>query len=229
MLHGSEAFFRERAETRRRVALFAAGLGLGLLAALLALLTPTLRPTVDRIDQAVRFGYLSDRERVVQHIRLEAEPGPDRALRDVGRVLEHSTLRGGNPKPELAHRPDAQPETRPRIEGPGESFEDRVARALSRHSDVPLVLADQLVVEKLVRPPYPEEARSKNIEGRVAILALVDTSGAISDVSIVSPSGDLSLDQAAVTAVWQCRFRPYRVSGVVKEVYVVIPFNFTIY
>ena len=229
MLHGSEAYFRERARAQRRVAATAAVLGAMLVALLLATLAPPFRQNIERLDRAVRFGYLSNQEHVVRRILLEADPGPDRALRDVGHVMVRPAQKGGAPNPAISHHPDATPETRPPIVGPGESFEDRVARALARHSDVPLVLPDQLVVDKLVRPLYPEDAREKNIEGRVAILALVDTSGAVADVSVVSPSGYEPLDRAAVTAVWQCRFRPYREDGAVREVYVVIPFNFTIY
>jgi TonB family protein len=228
MLHGSEAYFRERASARRRVAATAAVLGAALFALLLATLAPPFKKNIEHLDLMVRFGYLSDQEHVVRRILLEADPGPDRALRDVGHVSVRPAQKGGAPTP-ISRPSVARPETRPPVIGPGESFEDRVARALARHSDVPLVMPDQLVVEKLVRPLYPEDAREKNIEGRVAVLALVDTSGAVADVSLVSPSGYEPLDRAAITAVWQCRFRPYHEDGAAKEVYVVIPFNFTIY
>ena len=229
MLHGSAAYFRGRAAARRRVAVFAAVLGAVLAAALLGTMLPPLHRAIERLDREVRFGYLSDQERVVRHITLDADPGPDRALRDVGRVVMRSEQKGGTPAPTHPRAGEATPDQRPPVVGPGESFEDRVARALARHSDVPLVLQDQLIVDTLVRPVYPEDARERNIEGRVAILALVDTTGAVADVSVVSPSGFDPLDRAAISAVWQCRFRPYHESGVVKEVYVLIPFNFSMY
>jgi TonB family protein len=144
-------------------------------------------------------------------------------------VESRASSRGGNPRATRAQRPGAMPETRPTIEGPGDALENMLARATARRSDVPVVLPDQLVIDKLVRPVYPEEAREKNIEGKVSVLALVDTTGAVVEVDVVGDSAHHLLEQAAVSAVWQCRFRPYRIAGKPREVYVVIPFNFTIY
>ena len=229
MDHGSAAYFRERERAARRVAalcLATAGVTFG---ALLATFLPPLRSRIERVSRDVRFGIIGDRERFVRHIRLEADPGPDTPLQNVGKVVSRGSSRGGDPRPARSKSENAQPESRPRIEGPGESFENMLARAMARRSDIPIVLPDQLVIEKLVRPVYPEDAREHNIEGKVSVLALVDTTGAVVSADVVGGIGHPALQQAAVAAVWQCRFRPYRIAGKKREVYVVIPFNFTIY
>ena len=80
-----------------------------------------------------------------------------------------------------------------------------------------------------MRPSYPEEARSKGIEGKIAILALVDTLGQISEVEVVSGTELNELALASTEAVMKCRFRPYMVDGRVSEVYAMFRFNFRIY
>jgi protein TonB len=49
------------------------------------------------------------------------------------------------------------------------------------------------------RKTYPDEARRRGEEGRVAIRFTVDRSGRVLDTAIVSPSGSALLDEAAMT------------------------------
>lgn len=229
MEHGSAAYFAERARCARRVALAACGVAVALLAPLLLSYAPLISAPAERLRENLRFGVRGDEARYVRRILIRYDPGRDAALHEVGDVVERSERRGGREGPRAPDTESGRPETRPPLAGPGASFENLMARALARRSDVPVVPPDQLVIEKLVRPIYPDEARDRNIEGRVSILALVDTLGAVVDVDVVPGPAHESLVLAAVTAVWQCRFQPYRVEGIPREVYVVMPFNFTIY
>lgn len=229
MDHGSAGYFAERARFERRLSAITCVVSAVLLAPLVLSYAPLLRDPADRMREDLRFGVRGDQERYVRRIRLEAQPGRDASLRDLGRVVSRTARRGGDPRPRRPAKEAGRPEFRPPIEGPGESFENLLARALARRSDIPVVPPDQLVIEKLVRPIYPDDARERNIEGRVSVLALVDTLGAVVDVDVVGGSIHDSLVRAAVTAVWQCRFQPYRIRGKAREVYVVMPFNFTIY
>lgn len=229
MEHGSAAYFLERAHSARRVVLTALAVGTLLLAPMLFSYARPFRSRADRMRDDLRFGILGDQARYVRRIILEAAPGPDAALRDVGKVASRAERRGGSPRPRRPATEPGKPEFRPPIEGVGESFENLLARALARRSNVPVVPSDQLVIKELVRPVYPEDAREKNIEGRVSVLALVDTLGEVVEVEVVRRDAHESLIRAAITAVWQCRFQPYRIEGRPTEVYVVMPFNFTIY
>lgn len=227
MDHGSAAYFAERARCARRTALTACALSVAVFAPLLVSYAPFLRHPADEVRRRLRFGVLGDEARYVRRIILEAAPGRDNALRDIGPVAARGARRGGSPIPRRPTVEAGRPEFRPPIEGPGESFQDLLARALARKSDVPVVPPDELVIQTLVRPIYPEDARDRNIEGRVSVLALVDTLGAVVDVDVVDGVHE-SLVRAAVNAVWQCRFQPYRIRGRAREVYVVMPFNFRI-
>ena len=66
-------------------------------------------------------------------------------------------------------------------------------------------------LERHVDPIYPAEARRLNIEGRVILQALVTEEGAVEDLKVIA--GDQLLARAAMNAVTQWRYRPYRLNG----------------
>jgi protein TonB len=70
-------------------------------------------------------------------------------------------------------------------------------------TEMPRLLAE-------VRIPYPEAARSKGIEGPVAIDLLIDAEGAVRDATLLSGPGG-GLNEAALEAVRGVRFRPARI------------------
>ena len=75
-------------------------------------------------------------------------------------------------------------------------------------SPVPLYELDsQPTVIGDVRIPYPEDARSRGIEGTVVLSVLVDEGGRVRAVKVISGPGG-GLDQAAAKAVERIRFRP---------------------
>jgi TonB family protein len=227
MTHGTQSFFAERARNGRRLSLIAATLGF----VLLAVLRGGARvPAVQKaLNDPVRFGF-EGREQYVRRITLTAPPGSAQTLRDLGAVLERSARRGGRKTPASSGTKAAEPETRTRVEGPGLSPEDLLARAFSRRSDVPVMQSEDLIIEKLVRPAYPEHAYDHNIEGRVAVMALVDTNGRVVEVQVEAsdPLARREFGEAASDAVWRCVFRPYRVKGMAREVYAMFHFSFTI-
>ena len=102
-----------------------------------------------------------------------------------------------------------------------------MARAIYRTA--PVVQSEELVIERLVRPAYPEDARDANLEGKVAVVALVDTAGHVASVDVMASTGQRTFEKAATEAVWQCLFRPYKVGGKVREVYAVFRFAFRMY
>jgi TonB family protein len=231
MSYGSQAFFEERARASRRVALLAAGIALAWLGVhslwgVAWVREPVVQALEERFPEMVRWGYEGE-ERFVRRIILDTEPGAGRSdLRDVGNVVTLGTRRGG--APERAPGERGVPDPRPRLEGPGDALANLAARAVARRADVPIVSSEQLVIEHLVRPAYPEAAQAADITGRVAVLALVDTLGNVSEVEVVVRA-DPILDRAAAEAVRQCRFRPYRQAGRTSEVYALFRFNFTLY
>lgn len=67
-----------------------------------------------------------------------------------------------------------------------------------------------------VEPEYPEEARSRNIEGQVVLNLHIDREGRVQEAKLVS--GDPVLGKSAIEAVKQWRFKPHRVDNQTVEV-----------
>ncbi len=226
MLHGIPAYYHERARFERRVSLITIGVAFGMLGALWLVSRPEVRRLLP-LD-AQRFGF-EGREQYVRRIILESlgplnlQSGPALTL------LRQSAMKGGVERPVRTRATLAEPETRERRMGPGVSAEDLIARARAIYRTAPVIQSEDLIIEHLVKPEYPEDARSRNIEGKVALVALVDTTGHVAEVDILGSSGERQLEKAATQAVWQCQFRPYRVKGEVREVYAVFRFAFRIY
>ena len=93
----------------------------------------------------------------------------------------------------------------------------------------PVMRSEDFIVERMVKPEYPEGPLERNSEGLVALGAVVDTTGAVTRVDLVSSPGDRELEAVAIAAARQCRFRPYRVAGRATEAYAIIRFDFKIY
>lgn len=183
----------------------------------------------DALNDPKRFGFAGP-EQYVRRIQLTVLGAP-RGSKNDSRMVRSDALavqrRGGAALPTLS---DAgmtpAPAPRPfRAPGTGDSEEDILARAMLRAGDTPLFQSRELVVVELVEPLYPSEARERGIEGRVAIMALVDTTGSVRQAEIVG-SADRVLERAAMDAVMQCRFEPYAANGRVQEVYAMFRFVF---
>jgi TonB family protein len=223
MVHGVSGYFQERARFERRVALLTAlvsGVALGLLG---LAHTKVARNLTAR---TVRFGYEGPDE-YVRRINLRQLEGTSNTLSDLGAVSPRLERKGGA----SSHRKGAgQPTPAARAIGPGTSDRDLIARAVMRSANVPVVRSEDLVIDRLVKPSYPELLLAQNIEGKVMVQALVDTVGKVIEVQIMASTGERLFERAAEDAVWQCRFRPFRQAGESpSEVYAVFRFVFSIY
>ena len=79
------------------------------------------------------------------------------------------------------------------------------------------------VVVERVEPMYPAEARAARISGIVIVEAKIDEFGSVVDVNVLKPL-PFGLDQAAVDAVRQWKFRPAMKDGKATPV----TFNLTV-
>lgn len=77
---------------------------------------------------------------------------------------------------------------------------------------------------KRVNPKYPKQARKKHIEGTVVMKATITKSGDIGNLELVS--GDPLLAKAAMEAVKEWKYRPYRLMGQPVDVETQITVNF---
>jgi TonB family protein len=194
----------------------------------LLLFPPALRH--QRLDEiALRFGYPGPTryEREIR-VRLTGEgvaiPAQNRLLGNLLRVPDATPGPAGRPTPPGSVRG-------PRGAGPsglgGLGYDELTTTSRHRRFDLPTVQSEELVILTLVKPDYPRVAIEQGIEGRVELLALVDTVGAVREVEILKSAGRL-LDGAAAMAVRRCRFQPYARDGRVQSVYANFRFNFTL-
>jgi periplasmic protein TonB len=86
----------------------------------------------------------------------------------------------------------------------------------------PEVANDYLL--RRVEPQYPEVARRQNVQGPVTLSAVVGEDGEVRSVTVLS--GDPALRKAALDAVQQWRFKPFRVNGRATEFATRITVNF---
>lgn len=225
MRHGIDGFFHEQRANLRRLAALAPIVGL-LFAASLALLG---RNRDSSQALVVRFGYEGVDE-YVRRIRLEAiGPVEQVGLTHVN-VATREARRGGGEAPAQNRSEGVRASAAPRVgEGAGMDDEDMLARARAMQLDAPVIRSQELVIQNLVRPVYPEEARANDIEGVVEVLALVDTSGTIAQATILGGTGNALLERAATEAVLQCRYHPYRRDGRAERVYAPFRIRFSLY
>ncbi|RMG63293.1 MAG: energy transducer TonB [Calditrichaeota bacterium] len=85
-------------------------------------------------------------------------------------------------------------------------------------------LSEKPEVIKRVEPKYPELARKAGIEGRVVVKVLINTKGDVEKVEVIK-SHPL-LDEAAIEAAKQFKFKPGKQRDRYVKVWMTIPFNF---
>jgi len=78
-----------------------------------------------------------------------------------------------------------------------------------------------------VTPQYPQMAKIARVQGPVVLAAVIGKDGAIQNLRVVSTASPL-LNQAALEAVKQWRYRPYILNGEPVEVDTTITVNFTL-
>jgi periplasmic protein TonB len=83
-------------------------------------------------------------------------------------------------------------------------------------------------IVQYVPPQYSEFAREAGLEGLVMVDVLVGTDGRVKDAR-VSRSVHSVLDQAALVAARRARFTPGKQRNIPVEVWVTLPYNFTLF
>jgi protein TonB len=91
---------------------------------------------------------------------------------------------------------------------------------------LPISHLDAGMLIKQVQPVYPAIAKQTHTEGKVLLVAVIDTQGRIENLRALS--GHPFLIPAAIDAVQQWRYRPYILNGQPVEVETQITVNFTL-
>jgi protein TonB len=75
-----------------------------------------------------------------------------------------------------------------------------------------------------IRPVYPAIAKAAHVEGSVVVEAVISRKGTIESLHLVS--GPAMLQNAALDAIREARYQPYRLNGEPTEVQTTITVNF---
>ena len=88
------------------------------------------------------------------------------------------------------------------------------------------ILGPQIVSQ--VHPTYPEDARKAGAAGKVLLKVQILENGRAGEVHVQQSSGNTSLDQSAVTAVYKWRFTPAKEKNTGRAVvcYTTVPVVF---
>ncbi len=84
--------------------------------------------------------------------------------------------------------------------------------------------AGNLIAE--IKPQYPPMAKTARIQGSVVLHAVISKNGTIEQLQVIS--GHPMLQQSALDAVRQWRYKPYFLNGEPVEVDTTITVNFTL-
>lgn len=222
--HGIQIYFAEFAANRRRVALalLAVSVASG---ALFYLLGRSV--TREVIEGPRRFGFEGP-EQWVERIRLEELAARESPGLYAITYLTAEARKGGRRPVNRSSHPQAEVEVRT-IPGQGDDVQDLLAKARMLALQGPVIRSEDLIIERLVRPEYPEEAHEKSIEGIVELVALVDTTGSVLEVQIVGGTREPLFETAAAKAILECRYRPYRVADHAMRVWAAYRVAFTLY
>jgi periplasmic protein TonB len=80
---------------------------------------------------------------------------------------------------------------------------------------------------KNVTPVYPQMAKIARVQGPVVLAAIIGKDGSIQNLRVLSTASPL-LNQSAIDAVREWRYRPYILNGEPVEVDTQITVNFTL-
>jgi len=223
LTHGIDTYFGEFFANRRRVASVLLVVS-GTLAVVLAIAG---RRATEALEDPKRFGFEGPKQ-WVERVRLEQMATYEAPGLFQITYLTAESKKGGRKPRHISTDPQAIPVIEKKI-GTGEDEQDLLAKARMLALDGPVIRSEDLVIERLVRPDYPEEARDKNVEGIVELVALVDTTGSVEEIQIVGGSGEPMLEHAAAKAILQCRYRPYRVRDEARRVWAAFRIAFSLY
>lgn len=125
-----------------------------------------------------------------------------------------------NPLPTASSSPSADSRAQP---SPASEGQRRPVDA-----DRPRTVGQVDYLGKRPTPVYPRLSERRGEQGRVMLRVLISPQGRVADVTVQRSSGYARLDEAAVQAMRQARFRPYTENGVAYPARVDIPFDFVL-
>ena len=167
------------------------------------------------------------RTSVATVVRVAPSPGSSAMLEAPGDMLATPPpVPAKTPEPTRAPEISSATYDRPMptaVPSPGASASSDASSAIGPNS---IAQAPELLTK--VEPKYPEAARKARMEGQVGIEAEITAEGSVRDPRVVHAVNPL-LDESALTAVRQWKYRPVLVDGKPVRTYVAITVTFSLH
>jgi len=224
LIHGIDTYYAEFFANRRRVGALLVAVSVALAG---LIWVAGRRVASEVLEVPERFGFEGPME-WVERIRLEEMAAHETPGLFAVTYLTAESRKGGAKAEHRSSHPQAEAVPM-RTLGTGEDEQDVLAKARMLALEGPVIRSEELIIERLVRPEYPDEARDRNIEGVVEMVALVDTTGSVLQIQIVGGTREPSLEAAAAKAILACRYRPYRVADHARRVWAAFRIAFSLY
>lgn len=136
-------------------------------------------------------------------VETEEEQAYGRGRESLFRVVETRVISNAMPLEETAKQES---------EDYDEEYGDELLAALER--TLPQPLSRDVVIERLVKPPYPARSIADGTEGVVEFRVHVTKRGRVARVWLLASEVDREMEASARRALMQWRFRPLTANGV---------------
>lgn len=170
--------------------------------------------------------------------KIEPEPEPE------PEAIQPEPPPKPKPKPKPAPKPKPKPTPKPVVKTPpkpkapvaaaaapvGKAVAPAMPKAPSApvDPDRPRLVGKVDYLGKRPVPVYPRASERRGEQGRVVIRVLISPQGTVLNVSVRSSSGHERLDDAAMKAARNARFKPYTENGIAYQAMADIPFDFVL-
>lgn len=152
----------------------------------------------------------------------EPEPEPE-PIKEEAKVISPKKKPDQPKKEKPKPRPNPEPRQTAQASGPSGPQPSQVGGLSAYKTDQ---VDQRPSIARRVAPEYPSKAKRMNIEGRVLVQIVVDTSGTPKACSVKSADPSGYFEEAALTAARKTRFIPGKLKGQAVNTVVLLPFAF---
>lgn len=157
----------------------------------------------------------------------EPEPAPDPPKEPEVKAISTKKKPDAPPKEKPKPRKaDPKPTPPAQAEGPPGPRPSQIGGLSAYKSDH---VDQRPSIARRVAPEYPNKAKRMNIEGKVLVQLVVDTSGAPKACTVKSADPPGYFEDAALAAAGKMRFIPGKLKGQVVNTVVLLPFAFRLH
>ncbi|HVW50589.1 MAG TPA: energy transducer TonB [Trinickia sp.] len=173
-------------------------------------------------EQTARTQHTQTDNRAAQHAGARHAPAPPTTVvRPAADAAPHPVAQAAAAPPDQTSRQAAQaaanasPASAANTARPPESGSVNAAAASAARATIALAAPKRVERAdcRIVKPSYPDLSKRREETGTATVRFVIDTAGAIGNITLVKSSGFSRLDDAAIQALRESACRPYDENG----------------